>query len=143
MAPNNFMPNNASLNMPYSGLMTPMMPQGMYWVKGKAEATNFPMARGTTLPIFDSEDDIFYVKNVDVYGNTQPLRVFRYEEITQADESSNKTEPVVSLEDYNSLKNEITDLKGDISELKKLLQSQNDYREVKKPYKKENRNNGQ
>jgi len=133
MAPNNFMPN-AGVS-PYSGLMTPMMPQGMIWTKGKAEATNYPMARGTTLPIFDSEEDVFYVKTVDVYGNTQPLRVFKYEEIVQNEEPSSKTNSAVSVEEFNSLKDEI-------AELKKLLQSQNENRDVKKPYKKEYRNNG-
>lgn len=133
MAPNNFMPN-AGIT-PYSGLMTPMMPQGMIWTKGKAEATNYPMARGTTVPIFDSEEDVFYVKTVDVYGNTQPLRVFKYEEITQSDETANKSNPSVSLEEFNALKN-------DMAELKQLLQRQNETRDVKKPYKKEYRNNG-
>ena len=135
MALNNFMPNNGGFNQNL-GLVTPMMPQGMIWVKGKAEATNYPMARGTTLPIFDSEDDQFYVKSVDVYGNTQPLRVFKYEEVVQTEDSStNKTESV-SLEDFNALKEELASLKEEIQK----ANSHNDYK--KNNYRKENRVNG-
>lgn len=120
---------------PYQNLVTPMMPQGMIWVKGKNEANNYPMARGTTLPLFDQESECFYVKTVDVYGNTQPLRTFKYEEVVQVEDSA-KAESVISVDDFNALKNEMADLK---EELKKLVAS-NDNR---KPYRKENRNNGQ
>lgn len=133
MVPNNFMPSQAT--NPYSNLMQPMMPQGMIWTKGKAEATNYPIPRGTTLPIFDSEDDVFYVKTVDVYGNTQPLRVFRYEEITQSDDQTAKA-PTVSVEEFKSLKDELEELK---EEIKKVNSQPVD----KKPYRKEYRNNGQ
>lgn len=129
-------PGNLGVTSPYTNVIPTMAPSGMVWVKNKTEAMNYPMARGTTLPIFDqNEDDIFYVKSVDVYGNTQPLRVFKYEEIVQPVEVSSEG---VSTEEFNSLKEEIAGLK---EELKKALSSQNnDYK--KNNYRKENRNNG-
>lgn len=121
---------------PYQNLVTPMMPQGMIWVKGKNEANNYPMARGTTLPLFDQESECFYVKTVDVYGNTQPLRTFKYEEVVQV-EDTNKAESTISVEEFNTLEKELAEVK---EEIKKLIASNNDNR---KPYRKENRNNGQ
>lgn len=129
-------PGNLGVTSPYTNVIPTMAPSGMVWVKNKNEAMNYPMARGTTLPIFDqNEDDIFYVKSVDVYGNTQPLRVFKYEEIIQPAESSATG---ISAEEFNNLKEELAGLK---EELKKALSSQNnDYK--KNTYRKENRNNG-
>ena len=124
---------------PFSNLITPMMPQGMIWAKGKGEAMNYPMARGTTLPIFDSEDDVFYVKAVDVYGNTQPLRTFKYEELTsQTDDTQSSSTSQVSLEEFNSLKSEIEELK----EVLVKMTAQNNSNDNRKPYRKESRNNG-
>ena len=120
---------------PYYNPITPLIPQGMVWVKDKNEAMNYPMARGTTLPIFDSnEDDIFYVKSVDVYGNTQPLRKFRYEEITDENQTASPN-PAVSVDDFNSLKDQISVLQ---EEIKKL--SENKAYSGKPNYRKENRN---
>ena len=123
-------PNNPMQS--YQNLITPMMPQGIIWVKGKNEAQSYPIARGTSMPIFDQESDCFYIKTVDVYGNTQPIRTFKYEEVKATEETAANAS--ISVEDFNSLKNELAEMK---EELKKALSS------YKKPYRKENRNNGQ
>lgn len=126
-------PNNGANQSFASNPLLPMMPSGMIFVKGPNEAANFPMARGSRHPLFDSEEDVFYVKSVDVYGNVQPLKAYRYEEIPLKDECSTCG---VSSEEFNSLKDEI-------AELKKLIADQNKQSFDKKPYRKENRNNGQ
>lgn len=43
------------------------------WVQGEAGAKSYPVARGTTLPLFDSEGDYVYFKSVDMNGMPQPL----------------------------------------------------------------------
>lgn len=43
------------------------------WVQGKAGAQSYPVARGTTLPLFDSEGDFLYIKSVDENGIPLPL----------------------------------------------------------------------
>lgn len=43
------------------------------WVQGKAGAQSYPVARGTTLPLFDSEGDYLYIKSVDNNGIPLPL----------------------------------------------------------------------
>ena len=45
----------------------------MVWVQGKAGAQSYPVARGTTLPLFDSEADYLYIKSVDNNGIPLPL----------------------------------------------------------------------
>ena len=45
----------------------------MFWVQGKAGAQSYPVARGTTLPLFDSESDLVYIKSVDNNGIPLPL----------------------------------------------------------------------
>lgn len=122
---------------PYYNPITPLIPQGMVWAKGKNEALNYPMARGTTLPIFDSsEEGIFYIKTVDVYGNTQPLREFKYEEVLNGEEVTQNQEPSVPVEEFNALKEQMASLQEEI----KKLSHNNDQKKM--PYRKENRNNG-
>ena len=45
----------------------------MTWVQGKAGAQSYPVAPGTTLPLFDSEGDFVYIKSVDNNGIPLPL----------------------------------------------------------------------
>lgn len=45
----------------------------MIWVQGKAGAQSYPVARGSTLPLFDSEGDFVYIKSVDTNGIPLPL----------------------------------------------------------------------
>ena len=50
-----------------------IMDSYMIWVQGKAGAQSYPVARGTTLPLFDSEGDYVYIKSVDNNGIPLPL----------------------------------------------------------------------
>ena len=43
------------------------------WVQGEAGAKSYPVARGTTVPLFDSEGDFVYIKSVDKNGVPLPL----------------------------------------------------------------------
>lgn len=43
------------------------------WVQGEAGAKSYPVARGTTLPLFDTEGDYVYFKSVDNNGIPLPL----------------------------------------------------------------------
>ena len=142
MAINSLLPQPQTFVNPQSNLVTPMMPGNMAWAKGKNEAMNYPLARGTTLPIFDAnEEDIFYLKSVDVYGNTHPLRKFRYEEITE-EENVASSQTGVSAEEFNSLKDQIGALQEEIKKLAEVKLNDG-HTNDRKPYRKENRNNGQ
>ena len=97
------------------------------WVQGEAGAKSYPVARGTTLPLFDSEGDYVYFKSVDTNGVPLPLvtKVISdppYKEKTKMVES----EPVemqvdmsnyVTKESYDMLAKKYTDLETRILDL--------------------------
>lgn len=95
----------------------------MVWVQGKAGAQSYPVARGTTLPLFDSEGDYLYIKSVDTNGIPLPLvtKVLsdppvevkaEVVETAQVDLSG-----YVTKENYESLMKRCTDLENRILEL--------------------------
>lgn len=53
----------------------------MVFVPGKEAAKVYPVARGSSVTLFDSEGDKFYVKTVDNSGMPQKLRTFSYVEV--------------------------------------------------------------
>ena len=56
--------------------------EGVIWVQGEAGARAYPVQAGRMAVLMDSEDSMFYMKAVDIYGMPQPLRKFRFSEIT-------------------------------------------------------------
>ena len=96
----------------------------MVWVQGKAGAQSYPVARGTTLPLFDSEGDFVYIKSVDNNGIPLPLvtkvisdppsetKTKEVETIPQVDMSG-----FVTKEIYDELKKKYDDLEIRILEL--------------------------
>lgn len=96
----------------------------MVWVQGKAGAQSYPVARGTTLPLFDSEDDYVYIKSVDANGIPLPLvtkalsdpplevKAEVVDTSTQVDFND-----YVTKESYDDLKKKYTDLEMRILEL--------------------------
>jgi len=87
------------------------------WVQGKAGAQSYPVRRGTTLPLFDSEGDYLYIKSVDSNGVPLPLvtkiisdppvevKEDRSELVPQVDMSG-----YVTKESYEELKKKCDDL---------------------------------
>ena len=96
----------------------------MVWVQGKAGAQSYPVARGTTLPLFDSEGDYLYIKSVDNNGIPLPLvtkvlsdppvevKAEVVETTTQVDMSN-----YVTKETYDALAKKYTDLENRILDL--------------------------
>lgn len=96
----------------------------MIWVQGKAGAQSYPVARGTTLPLFDSEGDYIYIKSVDSNGIPLPLvtkvisdppvevKAEVVESSTQIDMSG-----YVTKESYDILKQKYDDLEMRILDL--------------------------
>ena len=60
----------------------PNYTNGMNWCQGEAGAKSYPVAPGSTTVIFDSEENTFYVKTVDVMGRPLPLKILNYTERT-------------------------------------------------------------
>lgn len=51
------------------------------WVQGEAAAKSYAVPFGASVPLFDTEGDVFYIKSVDASGMPMPLRTFKYVEI--------------------------------------------------------------
>lgn len=96
----------------------------MIWVQGKAGAQSYPVARGTTLPLFDSEGDFLYIKSVDSNGIPMPLvtKVLSDPPVEVKAEVVESTAQVdlsgyVTKESYDDLFNKYSDLEMRILEL--------------------------
>ena len=66
-------PQQQAVEQPQQQQNNAPMDSYMVWVQGKAGAQSYPVARGTTLPLFDSEGDYVYIKSVDQNGIPLPL----------------------------------------------------------------------
>lgn len=71
--------------------MHPMMPpmqqpqpnNGMIWVQGEAGAKSYLVAPGNTVVLWDSEDQVIYIKSSDAAGMPE-MKVLEYHERTAA-----------------------------------------------------------
>lgn len=54
---------------------------GIVWVQGEAAAKSYAVPFGASVPLFDTEGDVFYIKSVDASGMPLPIRIFKYTEI--------------------------------------------------------------
>lgn len=96
----------------------------MIWVQGKGGAQSYPVARGCTLPLFDTEGDYLYIKSVDANGKPLPLvtkvlsdppvevKAEVVESINQVDMSD-----YVTKESYDELLKKYSDLETRILDL--------------------------
>ena len=103
------------------------MPQTvMNWVQGIAGAKAFPVNAGESMPLFDSEGNYFYIKQVDKSGMPFPLRRFKYVEITD-DEIVPKTtqeQPTVDLNKFATVE-ALQALQSDFEALAARLEAMN------------------
>lgn len=94
----------------------------MSWVQGINGAKAYPLAPNSRAFLFDSEKDVFYVKNTDQSGMPQPIREFEYVEVTP------ETTDSVAREIDTSKFATKEDLKEILSKLDDLKESRNDRR---------------
>lgn len=96
--------------LPYMNLL-----QGdfCYKVKGKNGATNFSLGANSRIPLFDEDNDIFFIKTTDANGEPT-IRMYRFEEIKD-DEYPEKYLTVEKFDDYmENLRKELLDAQLDI-----------------------------
>ena len=91
------------------------------WVQGEAGAKSYPVAPGTTLPLFDSEGDYVYFKSVDSNGVPMPLvtKVISDLPSTKVVEEETKVDmsEYVTKEVYDELSKKYGELEARIIEL--------------------------
>ena len=81
------------------------------WVQGESAAKSFYVQPGKSVMLMDSEADIFYIKSTDLSGIPLPLRIFKYEEITNKTSEDNMvdTSQFVTWEQLEKKLKELTD----------------------------------
>ena len=77
------------------------------FVNSEAEVNDYPVAAGTTVQLISFKMGKFYLKSTATNGVPQPIRVFRFEEETQAVEIQNGA---VSREEFNALNDKLDKL---------------------------------
>ena len=63
----------------------PVSTSSIVWVQGEGGAKAYPVAAGSSMVLFDSETERFYIKTTDQSGMPQPLRIFDYVERSESD----------------------------------------------------------
>lgn len=99
----------------YYGGYTPQMPvpdqltqlrqahhqNSIIWVQGEAAAKSYGIPYGASVPLFDTEGDVFYIKTVDASGMPLPLRIFKYTEIVpQNVPAAPESAPSIDMSNY-------------------------------------------
>ena len=105
--------------MPMQGFQMPMHrpdSSGLNWVQGEAGAKSWFVTPGSTVLLMDSENQRFYLKSADMSG-VPAMRTFEYNEIgTQKPQEATQTVNFVSIEEFNSFRNEMLKRLEDLSE---------------------------
>lgn len=65
-------------------------PSYINWVQGEAGARSINVPAGQQIVLMDSETNVFYVKSSDQSGFPLPLRTFKYEEVVDAPDSTDR-----------------------------------------------------
>ena len=94
---------------PYTQIPQPIMQQQnegpiMAWVQGGLNgAKSYPVPPNQRAYLFDSEEDTFYVKDVDQNGMPKPIRAFDYTERIVEEEQSNNTSNFVTRDEIKDI----------------------------------------
>lgn len=99
---------------------TPAQPQqNLIWVQGEAAAKSYPIAPNTSVPLWDSEANVIYIKSADASGMpsiktldyTMRDAVPRNAEIAPQADYATKDEVASLKEEINALKAKLSDRK--------------------------------
>ena len=104
-----------------------MMPQqtpdqtGPIWVQGEAGAKSFLVGPGRTVPLWDSEAQVIYMKSADASGMPS-MKVLDY---TVRENPGIPSKTPVSTQEY-ATKNEVDDIKDKMEKVKDSLKHEID-----------------
>lgn len=71
------------INQQQAQIQTQRPQSGMIWVQGEAGAKSYMVAPGNTVPLWDSENTVIYLKSCDQSGMPS-MRIFEYTERSTA-----------------------------------------------------------
>lgn len=90
----------------------PQMNNGIIWVQGEAAAKSYPIAPNSSVPLWDSEANVIYIKSADMSGMPS-IKILDY---TMRDTAPRTAE--ISTQSDFATKNDISILEKEISSLK-------------------------
>lgn len=102
--------------------------QSIVWVQGRAGAEAYQAEPGTRVVLFDSNEQVFYIKEVGLDGRPNPLMAFRYEAIDFGNvQNGTKSEAMPDMSKYVT-KEDFDKLTDMYSETKRMVEDMTRYR---------------
>lgn len=89
------------------------------WVQGINAAKSFPVAPNTSVPLFDSEANVIYIKSADASGMPS-IKILDY----TVRDTAPKTAEIQPQKDFVT-RNELADIQKEIESLKAKLERKN------------------
>lgn len=125
--------------MPISNLSMPTLLSGqkLNEATNVAEAKAFPIGMNSNVAIFDKNDNVFYIKSTDAYGNTISFHKYRYTEEEDVPPLDNR---YVTTEQFDQFRKEIADGQRSIQQSLDRLTSANRNAESAKQRRTDNGN---
>lgn len=109
--PMQYYPQNQQMAQPQ--MQQPQQNNGIIWVQGEASAKSYPIAPNSSVPLWDSEANVIYIKSADMSGMPS-IKVLDYtmrDTVPRTAEIRHESE-FATKDDVESLKNEISALKS-------------------------------
>ena len=104
--------NNAFQNVGNVGMNQPNVQSSLIWVQGINAAKSYPVAPNTSVPLFDSEANVVYIKSADASGMPS-IKILDY---NVRDSEPRKAESVPQMDFVTH--NELADIQKEIDALK-------------------------
>lgn len=114
--------NNAFQNVGNVGVNQPNVQSSLIWVQGINAAKSYPVAPNTSVPLFDSEANVIYIKSADASGMPS-IKILDY---TVRDNAPRKAE-IQAQADFVT-RNELADIQNEIDALKAKFERTTDKR---------------
>lgn len=116
------MQNNAFQNVGNVGMNQPNVQSSLIWVQGINAAKSYPVAPNTSVPLFDSEANVVYIKSADASGMPS-IKILDY---NVRDSEPRRTESAAQVDFVTH--NELADIQKEIDALKAKLERTTDKR---------------
>ena len=97
----------------------PQINNGIIWVQGEAAAKSYPIAPNSSVPLWDSEANVIYIKSADMSGMPS-IKILDY---TMRD-TAPRAQEIQAQSDF-ATKNDISILEKEISSLKSKFERMN------------------
>jgi len=90
---------------------------GIIYVQGEAAAKSFDkILPGQSIPLFDSEENCFYIKTMSAAGIPQPLEIYDYKKREVVEKNETTTSDFITREEFEKRLAEISNGKHNIPE---------------------------